>query len=76
MNSKIEELIVADKEGRLVEAAYKLSRGSDENRQAISSLLSELHNKGAIDLIDAFSSLRKNVSGGSDVLTAHLECKR
>ena len=73
MSSNIEDLVVADKEGRLIEVVNELSRGSDDNRQAIISLLSELHNKGDIDIIKAFSSLRKNAPNGSDFfLSRHL----
>ena len=66
MSSNIEELIVADKEGRLIEAAYELSQGSSNNRPVIGALFSDLHNNGDIDLIDAYTSLHNNIPNGSD----------
>ena len=70
MNSKSEKIVFAYKESRLLKTAYELSRGSDENRQAIISLLSDLHNKGEIDLVVAFSSLQKSVPDGPNFFLA------
>lgn len=46
--------------------AYELSHGSEENRNTISVLLSDLHNKGELDLIEAYSRLKMNEPGGAD----------
>ncbi|MEW8333832.1 MAG: hypothetical protein AB2728_20520 [Candidatus Thiodiazotropha sp.] len=66
MDDKAEELTTAYQEGQLIDAAYKLSRGSKENRKAISTLLSELHNKGDIDLLKSYLSLSNNSQTGPD----------
>mgnify|MGYP000482354864 CR=1 FL=1 len=66
MSSEPEELVAAYKEGRLIEVAYELSCGSNENRQSVSGLLVELHNNGDIDLVDAFLDLRNNAENGPD----------
>ena len=66
MNSKSEELIVAYKEGQLIEVAYNLSLGDTETLQSVSDLLVELHNKKDIDLIEAFLGLRNNMQNGQD----------
>lgn len=66
MLDKAEELTTAYQEGRLIDVAYKLSCGSEENREAISTLLSTLHNKGDIDLLESYLSLRNNTQKRPD----------
>ena len=73
MDRKSEKLVAAYQEGRLIEVAYEMSHGCKENRLSVSGLLAELHNKGDIDLIDAFSGLQKNTPNGPDFfLSRHL----
>ncbi|WP_419653490.1 hypothetical protein [Thiolapillus sp.] len=70
MDRKPEKLLAAHKEGRLIEVAYEMSHGGRENRLSVSDLLAELHNKGDIDLIDAFSGLQKNTPNGPDFFSS------
>lgn len=73
MSRKSEELVAAYKEGRLLEVAYEISHGSNENRLSVSNLLVELHNKKDIDLIEAFLGLRNNIQNVPDFfLSRHL----
>jgi len=60
---------VAYHDGRLIDVAYQLSRGSEENRKAVSELLGKLHNKGDIDLLEAYLSFNNTV-GGADFFLA------
>jgi len=70
MTNKRKHLIDAFRGGNLIVTAYELSHGSEENRNTISALLSDLHNKGDLDLIEAYSRLKMNESGGVDFFLA------
>jgi len=58
MNDKTRDLITAYQENRLIDAAYNLSLGGEENWSVTGKLLSELHNKGDIDILKSYLSLR------------------